>query len=255
MNRFDLTGKSAIITGGGRGLGLQIASALAEAGANIVIASRDITACEAAKEELSKIGVKVLAFQCDITKKADIDHVVSETVAEFGSIDILVNNSGTSWVSPVLDLKEHQWQKVMDVNITGTFLFSQAVAAVMIKQHSGKIINIASVNGFGGTAPELLDTIAYNTSKGAVITFTKDLGVKLARHGIQVNAIAPGFFPTKITQKIIEQTNFDILGNMPAGRFGNQEDLKGAAIFLASRASDYMIGHILVVDGGISALV
>ncbi|MGE8077553.1 SDR family oxidoreductase [Peribacillus loiseleuriae] len=255
MNRFDLTGKSAIITGGGRGLGLQIASALAEAGANIVIASRDITACEAAKEELSKMGVKVLAFQCDITKKADIDHVVSESVAEFGSIDILVNNSGTSWVSPMLDLKEHQWKKVMDVNVTGTFLFSQAVAAVMIKQQSGKIINIASVNGFGGTAPELLDTIAYNTSKGAVITFTKDLGVKLARYGIQVNAIAPGFFPTKITQKIIEQTNFDILGNMPAGRFGNQEDLKGAAIFLASRASDYMIGHILVVDGGISALV
>ncbi len=252
---FDLTNKTAIVTGGGRGLGKQIAMALGEAGANIVIASRNLSVCIEACEELKGLGVKAIALECDITNEADVDSVVKETVAQFGTIDILVNNSGTSWSGPLLDLPKDKWEKVMNVNITGTFLFSQAVARVMKEQNSGKIINIASVSGLGGTFPELLDTIAYNTSKGAVITMTKDLGVKLARYNIQVNAIAPGFFPTKITKKILEKSNYDILGKTPAHRFGNESDLKGAAVFLASKASDYMVGHVLTIDGGISALV
>ncbi|MED3691341.1 SDR family oxidoreductase [Peribacillus butanolivorans] len=253
-NLFDLTNKTAIITGGGRGLGKQIALALAEAGANIVIASRNLSVCKEVCDHLQSLGIKAIAFECDITNKSDIEHVVKETVSQFGAIDILVNNSGTSWSGPLLDVPEDKWEKVLKVNVTGTFLFSQAVAKVMLQQKSGKIINIASVSGLGGSIPEVLDTIAYNTSKGAVITMTKDLGVKLARHGIQVNAIAPGFFPTKITKKILEESNFDIVGQTPAGRFGNEEDLKGAAVFLASKASDYLVGHVLIVDGGIAAL-
>lgn len=253
-NMFDLTNKTAIITGGGRGLGKQIAIALGEAGANIVIASRNLPLCKEACEDLRSMGVNAVAFECDITDESVIDHVVKETVAQFGTIDILVNNSGTSWSGPLLDVPKDKWEKVLNVNVTGTFLFSQAVAKIMKQQNSGKIINIASVTGLGGSLPEVLDTIAYNTSKGAIITMTKDLGVKLARFGIQVNAIAPGFFPTKITKNILEQSNYDILGNTPAGRFGNEDDLKGAAVFLASQASDYMIGHILIIDGGVSAL-
>ncbi|MGE7878674.1 SDR family oxidoreductase [Peribacillus muralis] len=252
---FDLTNKTAIVTGGGRGLGKQIAMALGEAGANVVIASRNLSACKEVCEELQAQGVKAIAFECDITNESDVDLVVHEAVAQFGTIDILVNNSGTSWSGPLVDLPKDKWEKVLNVNVTGTFLFSQAVARIMIQQNSGKIINIASVSGLGGTFPELLDTIAYNTSKGAVITMTKDLGVKLARYNIQVNAIAPGFFPTKITKKILEKSNYDILGKTPARRFGNETDLKGAAIFLASQASDYMVGHVLILDGGISALV
>ncbi|PJN89701.1 gluconate 5-dehydrogenase [Bacillus sp. mrc49] len=252
---FDLTNKTAIVTGGGRGLGKQIAMALGEAGANVVIASRNLAACKEACEELKALGVQARAFECDITSESEVDLVVQETVAQFGTIDILVNNSGTSWSGPMLDLPKEKWEKVLNVNVTGTFLFSQAVARIMVQQNSGKIINIASVSGLGGTFPELLDTIAYNTSKGAVITMTKDLGVKLARHNIQVNAIAPGFFPTKITKKILEKSNYDILGKTPARRFGNEADLKGAAVFLASQASDYMVGHVLIIDGGISALV
>ncbi|MFJ7830392.1 SDR family oxidoreductase [Peribacillus sp. NPDC097197] len=252
---FDLTNKTAIVTGGGRGLGKQIALALAMAGANIVIASRKLSVCEETCKYLHSMGTKALAIECDITNKSDIDSVVKETMDHFGSIDILVNNSGTSWSGPLEDIPEDKWEKVMNVNVTGTFLFSQAVAKIMMSQKSGKIINIASVSGLGGTHPELMVTIPYNTSKGAIITLTKDLGVKLARHGIQVNAIAPGFFPTKITKKILEESDYDILGKTPAHRFGNGEDLKGAAILLASKASDYIVGHVLIVDGGIAATI
>ncbi|WP_096153238.1 SDR family oxidoreductase [Bacillus sp. FJAT-45066] len=256
MNQlFNLENKTAIITGGGKGLGVQMAHALAEAGANIVLCSRNLEVCERACEELKGIGVKTLALKCDITKSKDIEHVVNETIRKFGSVDILINNSGTSWIAPFLELPEEKWDKVMAVNVKGAFLFSQAVTKEMIKQGGGKIINIASVTGFGGTPPKLLDTIAYNTSKGALMTFTKDLAVKLAPHHIQVNAIAPGFFPTKMTEKVLSDMNKAIVRNIPAGRFGNEEDLKGAALFLASKASNYVTGHVLVVDGGITALV
>jgi gluconate 5-dehydrogenase len=252
---FSLQGKTAIVTGGGKGLGAQVAHALAEAGANVVVCSRDFAACQEVSEHLQKKGVRSLALTCDVTKSEDIKHVVDEAHQQFGTIDILVNNSGTSWMAPTLDLPEDKWDKVMNVNLKGVFLFSQAVARVMVKQGSGKIINIASISGLGGTPTSLMDTIAYNTSKGGVITFTKDLAVKLAQHNIQVNAIAPGMFPTKITKKVLENSAPALMEQIPAKRFGSEFDLKGAAVFLASKASDYCIGHVLVMDGGMTALI
>jgi NAD(P)-dependent dehydrogenase (short-subunit alcohol dehydrogenase family) len=255
LSIFDLSGQTAIITGGGRGLGKQMAISLAKAGANVVLCSRKVQACLEVCEELTEEGHRCLALQCDVTKVDEIQRVIDETLLHFGRIDILVNNSGTSWAGPFMELPLEKWDYVMDVNVKGTFLFSQAAAKVMVTQGSGKIINIASVTGFGGTPSALMDTIAYNTSKGAVITFTKDLSVKLARDNVQVNAIAPGFFPTKITRGILVQSKFNLENHIPAGRFGNETDLMGPILFLASKASDYITGHVLVVDGGISALV
>jgi gluconate 5-dehydrogenase len=252
---FDLHGKTAIVTGGGKGLGAQIARGLAEAGANVVVCSRDLAACKEVSEELEKKGIRSLALSCDVTKSEDIKLVVEAALQQFGTIDILVNNSGTSWMAPTLELQEDKWDKVMNVNLKGVFLFSQAVARVMVKQGSGKIINIASITGLGGTPPSLMDTIAYNTSKGGVITFTKDLAVKLAHHNIQVNAIAPGMFPTKITKKVLEKSAPALMEQIPAKRFGNEDDLKGAAVFFASKASNYCVGHVLVMDGGMTALI
>ncbi|TDL80400.1 SDR family oxidoreductase [Peribacillus frigoritolerans] len=252
---FSLKNKTAIVTGGGKGLGARMAMTLAEAGANVVVCSRDLKACEEVSEQLQAKGVKSLALQCDVSKQEDIERVVAGTLSQFGSIDILVNNSGTSWLAPALDHPADKWDKVMNVNVRGLFLFSQAAAKVMISQGGGKIINIASVTGMGGTQPELMDTIAYSTSKGAVLTFTKDLAVKLARHNIQVNAIAPGFFPTKMSRSVLEKENAMILKGVPARRFGNEQDLDGAILFLSGKASDYVIGQVLVVDGGITALV
>lgn len=248
---FNLKNKTAIVTGGGRGLGEQIAFGLAEAGANIVVCSRNLTACQDVSERLKGMGVQSLALQCDIRNGKDIDYVVQETIKRFGTIDILVNNSGTSWAQPILSMPANKWDHVFNVNVKGTFLFSQAAAKFMIQQKSGKIINIASVAGLGGQDPEIMDVIAYSTSKGALVTFTKDLAMKLSPYNIQVNAIAPGLFPTKITEKALDRDK--ILARTPAGRFGSDSDLKGAAVFLASNSSDYVIGHVLVVDGGISA--
>jgi NAD(P)-dependent dehydrogenase (short-subunit alcohol dehydrogenase family) len=253
LDLFKITGKTAIVTGGGRGLGEQIAVGLAEAGANVVVCSRKVEACEQVREKLEKLGVKSLALQCDVTNPDDVQRVVQATVDEFGRIDILVNNSGATWGAPAEEMPLEAWQKVMNVNVTGTFLMSQAVGKVMIRQQSGKIINIASIAGLGGTNPEVLNTIGYNTSKGAVITFTKDLAVKWGKYGIHVNAVAPGFFPTKMSKVILERVGKKILENTPLKRFGGEDDLKGVVLFLASRASDFVTGSLIVVDGGTHA--
>ncbi|MCS0790305.1 SDR family oxidoreductase [Cytobacillus pseudoceanisediminis] len=254
MDLFDLTGKTALITGGGRGLGAQIAEGFAEAGANIVLCSRKVEACQETADRLAKLGVKTLALSCDISKPEDVHKVVAGTVKEFGSIDILVNNSGATWGAPAEEMPLEAWHKVINVNVTGTFLMSQAAGKFMIEQKSGKIINIASVAGLGGTDPRVMDTIGYNTSKGAVITMTKDLAVKWGRYGINVNAIAPGFFPTKMSAAIIEHGKNPILEATPLRRFGSDDDLKGAALFLASNASNYVTGDVLIVDGGTHAM-
>lgn len=251
---FDLKGKTAIVTGGGRGLGEQIAEALAEAGANVVVCSRKLEACQEVSERLKDKGVQSLAFKCDVTNPEDISYVVEETMKQFGAIDILFNNSGVSWGAPALEMPLQKWNMVMNVNVTGTFLMSQAVGKAMMKNQSGKIINIASTAGFGGQDPEQLDAIGYSTSKGAVMTFTKDLAVKLAPYNIHVNAIAPGFFPTKMSKGVLAQAGKQILEQTPLKRFGSDYDLKGAALFLASKASDYVTGHVLVVDGGVHAM-
>lgn len=251
---FDLTGKTAIITGGGRGLGEQMAEGLAEAGANIVLCSRKKEACQQVADRLARLDVKTLALTCDISQPEDIKNVVHQTIETFGRIDILINNSGATWGAPVEEMPLEAWQKVMNINVTGTFLMSQEAGKEMIKQKAGKIINIASIAGLGGTDPQYMDTIGYNTSKGAVITFTKDLAVKWGQHNIQVNAIAPGFFPTKMSGAIMEQGKDYFLGQTPLKRFGSDADLKGAAVFLASAASNYITGDILTVDGGVHAM-
>lgn len=250
---FNLQGKTAIVTGGGRGLGEQIATGLAEAGAHVVLCSRKLAACQEVAEKLAATGVKTLALACDITHPPDVERVVAETMEAFGRIDILFNNSGSTWGAPATEMPLEAWKKVIDVNVTGTFLMSQAVGNVMMKQGFGKIINISSTAGFGGVDPRLMDAIGYNTSKGAILTFTKDLAVKWGPHGITVNAVAPGFFPTKMSQGIIANGRDPLLQSTPLRRFGADDDLKGVAVFLASAASDYMTGAVVTVDGGVSA--
>ncbi|MCH6263994.1 MULTISPECIES: SDR family oxidoreductase [Neobacillus] len=247
---FDLTGKVAIVTGGGRGLGQQIAEGFAEAGANVVVCSRKLEACEEVSEGLKKIGVESLALKCDVSNPEDVRNVVERTMEKFGRIDILVNNSGASWGAPVEEMPLEAWNKVMNTNVTGTFLMSQAVGRVMIEQKGGKIINIASVAGLQGSNPKYMNAIGYNASKGAVITFTKDLAVKWGQHGIYVNAIAPGFFPTKMSKGLLDAGGEAILEGTPLRKFGTDTDMKGVALFLASRASDFVTGDIVVVDGG-----
>lgn len=254
MDLFRLDGKTAIVTGGGRGLGALIAEAFAEAGANVVVCSRKLEACEEVSEKLKSLGVRSLALTCDVTNPQDVKNVIAKTMEEFGTVDILVNNSGATWGAPAAEMPLEAWKKVMDVNVNGTFLMSQEAGKVMIKQGSGKIVNIASVAGLGGTDPRFMDTIGYNTSKGAVITFTKDLAAKWGQHNINVNAIAPGFFPTKMSKVLIEQGGEQILNLTPLKRFGKDEDLKGVALFLAAKASDYITGDVVVVDGGMHAI-
>lgn len=251
---FDLTGKVAIVTGGGRGLGQQIAEGFAEAGANVVVCSRKYDACAEVSEKLKQLGVDSFAIKCDVSNPEDVKNVVEKTVERFGRIDILVNNSGASWGALVEEMPLEAWQKVMNVNVTGTFLMSQAVGKVMIEQKSGKIINIASVAGLKGSNPKYMNAIGYNSSKGAVITFTKDLAVKWGPHGIYVNAIAPGFFPTKMSMSLIEQGGEAMLEGTPLRKFGSDQDLKGVALFLAAPASDFVSGDIIVVDGGAHAM-
>ncbi|MDF2858596.1 MAG: short-chain dehydrogenase/reductase family protein [Neobacillus sp.] len=251
---FDLTGKVAIVTGGGRGLGQQIAEGFAEAGANVVVCSRKLEACVEVSEGLKKLGVDSLALKCDVTNPEDVNHVVKETLEKFGRIDILVNNSGATWGALVEEMPLEAWKKVVDVNVTGTFIMTQAVGKVMLEQKSGKIINIASVAGLKGSNPKYMNTIGYNTSKGAVITFTKDLAVKWGPSGIYVNAIAPGFFPTKMSKGLLEQGGSAILEGTPLRKYGSDSDIKGVALFLAAPASDFVTGDILVVDGGANAM-
>jgi NAD(P)-dependent dehydrogenase (short-subunit alcohol dehydrogenase family) len=249
---FDLTGRIAIVTGGSAGLGRQMAEGLAELGANLVLCARKKERCEQAAAELQKLGVKTLALSCDVKDPGSVQAVVDAAVNEFGRIDILINSAGTSWGAPVETMTLEQWNKVIETNLTGTFLFSQAVGKIMIAQRGGKIINIASVAGLRGSSPKF-SAIGYSASKGGVITFTKDLACKWAIHNIQVNAIAPGWFPTDMSEKVIERNKEALLATIPLGRFGGPHDLKGAAVFLASGASDFVTGHILVVDGGQSA--
>lgn len=249
---FDLTGRVAIVTGGSVGLGRQMAEGLAEMGANLVICARKGERCQQTADELRKLGVQALALGCDVKDPASIRDVADATVKQFGRIDILVNNAGTSWGAPTEDMTLEQWNKVIETNLTGTFLFSQAVGKIMIGQRRGKIINIASVAGIRG-APPRFSAIGYSSSKAGIIMFTKDLACKWGMHNIQVNAIAPGWFPTDMSAKLIGRNRDEFLAGIPLGRFGGPQDLKGAAIFLASDASDFVTGHTLVVDGGQSA--
>jgi NAD(P)-dependent dehydrogenase (short-subunit alcohol dehydrogenase family) len=250
---FDLTGRVAIVTGGGTGIGRQMATGLAESGADVVLCARKHERCEQVAAELARLDVRALGLRCDVRDPADIAAVVDRTRADFGRIDVLVNNAGTSWGAPAEDHPLEGWQKVIDVNLTGVFLFARAAGRVMIEQQGGKIVNIASVAALGGAPPELMDAVAYNASKAGVVGFTRDLATKWARHRINVNAIAPGWFPSDMNRVLLDAQPDAYLERIPLRRFGGPDDLKGAVVFLASRASDYVTGQVVVVDGGQSA--
>ena len=250
---FGLSGKTAIVTGGGSGIGRQMAQALAELGADIVLCARKVERCEQAAAELSELGVRTLALRCDVRDPGEVQAVCERTMEELGRLDILVNNAGTSWGAPAVDTPLEGWQKVVDVNLTGVFLVSQAAGRMMIDRGGGSIVNIASVAGLRGSPPGKMDAIAYNASKGGVIAFTRDLAHKWAPHGIRVNAIAPGWFPSDMSKALLDRFGDEFVKSVPLGRFGGPDDLKGAVAFLASPASAFVTGHTLVVDGGQSA--
>jgi NAD(P)-dependent dehydrogenase (short-subunit alcohol dehydrogenase family) len=250
---FDLSGRVAIITGGSIGLGRQMAEALSEMGCNLVLCARKKERCEETAHDMEKYGVRALACACDVKNQASVQQMADAAIAHFGRLDILINNAGISWGAPTELMTLAEWNKVIETNLTGTFLCAQAAGKIMLKQERGKIINMASVAGLRGAPPETVQAIAYHASKGGVISFTRDLAVKWARHNIQVNAIAPGWFPTHMSDRVIEHKRDYLLGHIPARRFGSDFDLKGAAVYLASDASAYVNGHVLVVDGGQSA--
>ncbi len=247
---FDCRDKVAVVTGGGRGLGRIMATALAEAGSHVVLCSRKVDTLEETRDQIHKAGHESLAMALDVTNPENVERVVEKTIEMWGRIDILINNAGTSWGVPALDMPLNAWHKVIETNLTGTFLMSQRVGREMVSRGYGKIINIASVAGLAGSPPNILDAVGYSASKGGIIALTKDLAVKWGPYGVTVNAIAPGFFPTKMSQVLLERHGEDILQRIPLGRFGSEDDLKGLVIFLSSRASDYMTGSVIAVDGG-----
>ena len=253
---FDLSGKSALITGGSRGLGLQIAEALGEQGAKIVLSSRKAPDLEQAQKHLAGLGIKADWIAADNAKDDDIKRLADEAIAKLGRVDILVNNAGATWGAPTEDHPIEAWDKVMNLNIRSLFLLSQQIGKrSMIPNKYGRIINIASIAGLRGSTGEM-QTIAYNTSKGAVVNFTRALAGSWGRYGITVNALAPGFFPSKMTKGIIDMVGVEKLSEgAPLRRIGDEDDLKGAALLFASDAGKHITGQILAIDGGLTAVL
>ena len=252
---FDLRGKTALITGGSRGLGLQLARALGEAGATLMLSSRKAQDLEQAAADLKADGIDASWIAADCAQDAEIKRLADETLSQFGHLDILVNNAGASWGAPAEDHPIEAWDKVMNLNVRGYFLLSQRVAKnSMIARRSGRIINVASIAGLNGNTPAM-NTIAYNTSKGAVINFTRTLGAEWGKYNITVNAICPGFFPSKMTAGLMAAIGEDRLAaSAPLQRLGDDEDLKGLCVLFASDAGKHITGQWLAVDGGASVV-
>ena len=253
---FDLSGKSALITGGSRGLGLQIAEALGEQGAKIVLSSRKAPDLEQAQKHLAGLGINADWVAADNSREDDVKRLADEAIAKLGKVDILVNNAGATWGAPTEDHPIEAWDKVMNLNIRSLFLLSQQIGKrSMIPNKYGRIINIASIAGLRGSTGEM-QTIAYNTSKGAVVNFTRALAGSWGRYGITVNALAPGFFPSKMTKGIIDMVGVEKLAEgAPLRRIGDEDDLKGAALLFASDAGKHITGQILAIDGGLTAVL
>lgn len=253
---FDLRGKTALVTGGSRGLGLQIAHALGEAGARVMLTSRKAEDLAQAAEQLKHAGIQAHWLAADASQEAHLQALVADTVRTLGQIDILVNNAGATWGAPAEEHPLPAWDKVMDLNVRGYFVLSQLVArACMLPRHSGSIVNIASIAGLGGN-PSSMQSIAYNTSKGAVINFTRALAAEWGPRGIRVNAICPGMFPSKMSRGMIGIMGGAeaIAAHVPLRRLGGDEDLKGLAVLLAADAGKHITGQWLAVDGGVTAV-
>lgn len=252
---FNLSGKTVLITGGSRGLGLQMAHALGEAGAKVMISSRKVDDLEKAVTELKAAGIDSDWMAADCSKEADIRALAEESIKRMGRIDILVNNAGATWGAPAEEHPIEAWDKVMNLNIRGYFILSQHIAKhSMIPNKSGRIINIASIAGLAGNSVGM-HTIAYNTSKGAVINFTRALAAEWGPYNINVNAICPGFFPTKMTINILQTIGEkQIIAGTPLHRMGDDEDLKGITLLYASPAGKHITGQWMAVDGGMSVV-
>ncbi|CAN5914441.1 SDR family oxidoreductase [soil metagenome] len=252
---FDLTGRTALVTGGSRGLGLQMAEALGELGARVAITARKQHELDEAAAHLQALGVEVLTVACDLADLATIKPLVDEVIAKLGPIDILVNNAGTSWGGATVEHSLDGWHKVMALNLTSIFALTQEVGKrCMVPRRSGKVINIASIQGLTGGYPDGMPTLAYNTSKGGLVNFTRTLANEWAPLGINVNAIAPGFFPTKMTKVVMQDVGQQTIDLAPMKRLGGPEDLKGATALLASDACAFITGQTLAVDGGVTAI-
>jgi NAD(P)-dependent dehydrogenase (short-subunit alcohol dehydrogenase family) len=253
---FRLDGQVALVTGGSRGLGLQIAEALGEAGAKVMLTSRKAADLEEAAADLAARGIDARWIAADASRPEDIQRVVDETRQRLGEIDVLVNNAGATWGAPAEDHPLEAWDKVMNLNIRSLFVMSQAVGrASMIPRRRGRIVNVASIAGLAGNAA-LMQTVAYNTSKGAVVNFTRTLAGEWGPYGITVNALAPGMFPSKMTRGTLEKVGVERLASStPLRRIGDDDDLKGAALLFASAAGKHITGQILAVDGGVSAII
>jgi len=253
---FDLSGKTAIITGGSRGIGRQMAEGLGEMGARVALTARKQADLDAAREHLAAGGIECLTFAGDLAQPGIVSKLVDAILASAGTIDILVNNAGCNWAAPAEDYPNEGWRKVMNLNIDAAFYLSrEAAKRAMIPRRSGKIINIASIAGLGGNPPEWeMSTAAYNTSKGALIALTRTLAAEWGRYNVNVNAICPGFFHSKMTAVTLDRIDTMVLRMTPLNRLGGSEDLKGSVVFLASEASRHVTGQALAVDGGGSAI-
>ena len=252
---FDLTGKVALVTGGSRGLGLQIAEALGEMGAKLALTARKPDELAQAKAHLEHLHLEVLTLPCDHSKAASITPVVEKIIKHYGQIDVLINNAGTTWGAPAEEHPLEAWEKVMNLNVNGLFLTTQLVGKLsMIPRRYGRIVNIASIAGLLGNDMRMQRSLAYNTSKGAVVNMTRAPAAEWGQYSITVNAIAPGFFPSKMTQWILGQISEATIAQTPLARLGGDEDLKGLAALFASDASAHITGQIVAVDGGASII-
>lgn len=247
---FDLTGKVAIVTGGSRGLGLQMAEALGEMGARLAITARKAGELAAAQAHLEKQGIAALTLVSDLSQFDQVPDLVGKVLEHYGRIDILVNNAGATWGAPAEDYPDDAWMKVINLNVNGMFFLTREVGRrAFIPQRSGKIIVTASIAGLRGNPPNM-PTIAYNTSKGADVNFVRALAAEWGRHNINVNAICPGFFPSKLSNGLIDKLGDQIIAGTPLGRIGGDEDLKGLVVLLASEAGRHISGQSIAVDGG-----
>jgi gluconate 5-dehydrogenase len=249
---FDLTGKVAMVTGGGRGIGETAAHALAEAGAKVVVTGRRAEYLTATRDDMTARGLNCHAIVADVTQPDDVARAIQEALDTYSQLDILVNNAGQTWGQPTEEMPFERWRQVIEVNLNGMFLMSQAAGKHMLSRGSGRIINVASVAGLVAGEAEGIKTIAYNTSKSGVIAFTRTLAMEWGRRGINVNAIAPGWFPTRMAAASINAHRERFEARTALGRIGALEELRGAFVFLAAPASSYVTGQTLVVDGGIS---
>jgi gluconate 5-dehydrogenase len=247
---FDLSGKAALVTGGSRGLGLQFAEALGEMGAKVAIVARKQGELDEAAAHLGKLGIEAATVAGDLSRFDTIPGLLDQALAKLGTIDILVNNAGATWGAPAEEYPAEGWNKVMNLNINAMFFLTQAVGRrCMIPKRAGKIVNVASVAGLSGNRP-WMKTIAYNTSKGAAVNFTRALASEWGQYNINVNAICPGFFPSKMSQGLLDQIGPSVIEATPLRRLGGAEDLKGAVVYLASEASRHVTGQYIAVDGG-----